>query len=32
MPLLAEEIVEEWPNRRGCFTIRGASEGVQVQK
>ena len=28
MALLAEEIVEEWLNRRGYFTIRGAKAGV----
>jgi hypothetical protein len=28
MSLLAEEIVEEWLNRRGYFTIRGVREGV----
>ena len=28
MALLAEEIVEEWLNRRGYFTIRGAKTGV----
>lgn len=28
MALLAEEIVEEWLNRRGFFTIRGAKTGV----
>lgn len=28
MALLAEEIVEEWLNRRGCFTIRGIRLGV----
>lgn len=28
MALLAEEIVEEWLNRRGFFTIRGAKMGV----
>src|SRR5262245_13457200 len=28
MALLAEEIVEEWLNRRGFFTIRGARSGV----
>lgn len=28
MALLAEEIVEEWLNRRGYFTIRGAKSGV----
>ena len=28
MALLAEEIVEEWLNRRGYFTIRGARAGV----
>ena len=29
MALLAEEIVEEWLNRQGYFTIRGARAGVQ---
>lgn len=29
MALLAEEIVEEWLNRQGYFTIRGAKAGVQ---
>ena len=29
MALLAEEIVEEWLNRRGYFTIRGVKVGVQ---
>lgn len=29
MPLLAEEIVEEWLNRNGYFTIRGVKLGVQ---
>lgn len=28
MALLAEEIVEEWLNRRGWFTIRGVKSGV----
>jgi hypothetical protein len=28
MALLAEEIVEEWLNRQGYFTIRGAKVGV----
>ena len=28
MALLAEEIVEEWLNRKGYFTIRGARVGV----
>lgn len=28
MALLAEEIVEEWLNRHGYFTIRGAKAGV----
>lgn len=28
MALLAEEIVEEWLNRRGYFTIRGVKAGV----
>jgi len=28
MALLAEEIVEEWPNRNGYFTIRGAKVGL----
>lgn len=28
MALLAEEIVEEWLNRRGYFTIRGVRAGV----
>jgi hypothetical protein len=28
MALLAEEIVEEWLNRRGYFTIRGAKSGL----
>lgn len=28
MALLAEEIVEEWLNRRGHFTIRGVRSGV----
>lgn len=29
MALLAEEIVEEWLNRQGYFTIRGIKMGVQ---
>lgn len=29
MALLAEEIVEEWLNRQGYFTIRGIRSGVQ---
>jgi hypothetical protein len=29
MALLAEEIVEEWLNRNGFFTIRGAKTGVE---
>jgi hypothetical protein len=29
MALLAEEIVEEWLNRNGYFTIRGIKLGVQ---
>ena len=29
MALLAEEIVEEWLNRQGYFTIRGVKMGVQ---
>ncbi len=29
MALLAEEIVEEWLNRQGYFTIRGIKTGVQ---
>jgi len=29
MALLAEEIVEEWLNRQGYFTIRGIKIGVQ---
>jgi hypothetical protein len=29
MALLAEEIVEEWLNRQGYFTIRGVKLGVQ---
>ena len=29
MSLLAEEIVEEWLNRQGFFTIRGAKAGVR---
>ena len=29
MSLLAEEIVEEWLNRKGFFTIRGIKLGVQ---
>jgi hypothetical protein len=29
MALLAEEVVEEWLNRQGYFTIRGAKKGVQ---
>jgi hypothetical protein len=29
MALLAEEVVEEWLNRQGFFTIRGAKIGVQ---
>lgn len=29
MALLAEEIVEEWLNRKGYFTIRGIKIGVQ---
>ena len=29
MALLAEEIVEEWLNRQGFFTIRGIKLGVQ---
>ena len=28
MALLAEEIVEEWLNRQGYFTIRGIKMGV----
>ncbi|MFZ1291431.1 MAG: hypothetical protein WAR79_15155 [Melioribacteraceae bacterium] len=28
MALLAEEIVEEWLNRNGFFTIRGIKLGV----
>jgi hypothetical protein len=28
MALLAEEIVEEWLNRQGYFTIRGIKKGV----
>ena len=28
MALLAEEIVEEWLNRQGYFTIRGVKVGV----
>ena len=28
MSLLAEEVVEEWPNRNGYFTIRGIKIGV----
>jgi hypothetical protein len=28
MALLAEELVEEWLNRQGCFTIRGIKIGV----
>jgi hypothetical protein len=28
MALLAEELVEEWLNRRGYFTIRGVKLGV----
>ena len=28
MALLAEEIVEEWLNRQGFFTIRGIKVGV----
>ena len=28
MALLAEEVVEEWLNRKGYFTIRGAKVGV----
>jgi hypothetical protein len=26
--LLAEDLVEEWLNRQGFFTIRGVKEGV----
>ena len=29
MSLLAEELVEEWLNRQGFFTIRGIKKGVQ---
>jgi hypothetical protein len=29
MALLAEEIVEEWLNRQGFFTIRGIKVGVE---
>lgn len=29
MALLAEEVVEEWLNRQGFFTIRGIKMGVQ---
>jgi len=29
MSILAEEIVEEWLNRQGFFTIRGIKIGVQ---
>ena len=29
MALLAEEIVEEWLNRQGFFTIRGIKQGTQ---
>lgn len=29
MALLAEELVEEWLNRNGFFTIRGIKLGVQ---
>ena len=29
MALLAEELVEEWLNRQGYFTIRGIKIGVQ---
>lgn len=29
MSLLAEELVEEWLNRQGFFTIRGVKQGVQ---
>jgi hypothetical protein len=29
MALLAEEIVEEWLNHHGFFTIRGAKTGVR---
>ena len=28
MPLMAEQLVEEWLNRQGFFTIRGIREGV----
>jgi len=28
MALLAEEVVEEWLNRKGYFTIRGVKVGV----
>lgn len=28
MSLLGEEVVEEWLNRKGCFTIRGIKLGV----
>jgi len=28
MALLAEEIVEEWSNSPGCFTIRGIKIGI----
>ncbi len=28
MALLAEEVVEEWLNRNGYFTIRGIKVGV----
>ena len=28
MSLLAEEVVEEWLNRNGYFTIRGIKVGV----
>ena len=28
MPLLAEQLVDEWLNRKGFFTIRGVRQGV----
>ena len=28
MALLAEQLVDEWLNRKGFFTVRGIKEGV----
>jgi len=32
MALLAEEVVEEWLNRQGYFTIRGIRLGVHESR